>query len=66
MDQAVYLVCSASDVDSVSGACANPVWLPVQFLLPPMDAGTGIAIGLGILACWALAYGISVMQRVGE
>jgi len=35
-------------------------------MFPPLDATSGIAISIGILACWSLAYGFKVMQRAGD
>lgn len=62
----LQVVCDSADVDAATGVCANPVWVPIQYLLPPLDATAGVAIGLGILACWALAFGYLALQRVGE
>lgn len=62
----VYMACDSADLDAVTGACSNPIWLPAPSLFPPLDASAGIAISVAILCVWALAYGYTLLGRTGD
>lgn len=65
MFQTYYIACdstnlqpaSASSSTDVSQQCSAPYWAAPPGLLPPLDATSGIEIGLAILVCWAVAVG---------
>lgn len=62
----LQMVCQDVDVDPSTGACAHPMWVAVSGLLPPMDAATGVTIGLAIAAAWASAWMYKFLRRVAE
>lgn len=62
----VYMVCESADIDTATGACLHPVWMPIPSLLPPLDAAAGVAISVAILCVWALAYGYHLLGRTAE
>lgn len=69
-----YMVCDSANLQPASSGtsgvpqqCSSPVWVEQQpGGLPPLDAASGIAIGVAILTCWATAYGFRSLRRVGE
>ncbi|TCI10118.1 hypothetical protein EZM97_14460 [Dyella soli] len=58
--------CDSADVDATTGVCAHPYWVQQQSFFPELDATSGIAISIAILACWAVAYGFKTMRRAGD
>ncbi len=62
----VVYACDSANVDPSTLVCSNPVWVVQSTFLPPLDATSGITIGIAILTCWAVAYGLKSLRRVGD
>jgi hypothetical protein len=73
MQTTLYMAClpanQSTTVDSDGNSvttCAAPQWVPQPSIIPFLDAGAGVAIGVAILTCWATAYGFKSLRRVGD
>lgn len=53
----VFMACDSANVDATTGVCSAPYWAAPPSLLPPLDATSGVEVGLAILVCWAVAVG---------
>ncbi|WP_126537680.1 hypothetical protein [Aerosticca soli] len=62
----LQMACDAADLDTTTGICTHPVWIHQQGLLPELDASSGVAVSVAILACWATAYVYRVLRRAGD
>lgn len=51
----VFMACDSANVDATTGVCSAPYWAPPPSLLPPLDASSGMEIGVAILTAWAVA-----------
>jgi len=61
-----FLACAPADIDATTGACAHPVWVAQPTLIPPLDAASGTAIAVAILACWAVAVAFRSTRQAGD
>lgn len=63
MSTPVVLGCDSVDVDTTTQQCAHPYWTAQTSFLPPLDIPSGITVGVAILACWAVAYGLRRLRQ---
>ena len=48
--------CLESDFDSVTGTCAQEIWIPQQSSLPALTVAEAQTIGIACAFLWAVAF----------
>lgn len=63
-DEAAYIPASSTSTSYTASSCSAPYYAPQPNFIPPMDVYAGAAIGMAILATWAIAAGWRTIGRV--
>lgn len=65
-DEANVIPASSSSTGTVAASCSAPYYAPAPSFLPALSMADGGAIGLAILAAWAIAKGwVMLSHAVG-
>jgi hypothetical protein len=63
-DEVNVVPASSSSAGTTPASCTAPYFAPVPSFLPPLSMVDGGAIGMAILAAWAMAFGWKSLRRV--